>query len=351
MHTMRAAVVVEPGRLEVLDVPRPTPDPYQALVRVEACSFCSSTDVKIAYGELPFVSQYPCILGHEGVGTVIEPGPKVRYLSQGDRVLRPPAVYPGDKLGDFFSGWGGFAEYACVVDWQAKVEDLQMRADQVGLWPRLHQKVPPEMSAPGATMLITLKETLSSWQDMRLRPDSRVLVIGDGAVGLGFAYWAKILGAARVIVAGHHEDRLDRAVHIGADAVVNTHAHTLSHALAACPHTSDAERFDFILDAVGSGAAVEQALPLLAPAGVLAIYGVSSHLTANLDILRLPVGASILRASTDEPRVHTQVLQAWRLGLLKLNDFYSHVLPLEEAPRGLELLRTREAFKVVCTMD
>ncbi|MGD9518306.1 MAG: zinc-binding dehydrogenase, partial [Armatimonadota bacterium] len=321
------------------------------LVKVEACAFCSSTDVKIAYGELPFVSSYPCILGHEGVGTIIELDAKVRHLAVGDRVLRPPAVYPGEKLGEFFSGWGGFAEYACVIDWQSAVEDLQMRADQVGLWPRLHQKVPADMDAPGATMLITLKETLSSLQDMGLRPATRVLVIGDGAVGLGFAYWAKILGATRVIVAGHHEDRLQRALKFGVDATINSRGKSLPEALAAGEETSESEHFDFIIDAVGSARAIEQSVPLLMSGGVLAIYGVSSHLEATVDILRLPVGARILRASTDEPRVHQQVLDAWRLGLLKLEDFYSHILPLAEAPRGIELLRTREAFKVVCTME
>jgi threonine dehydrogenase-like Zn-dependent dehydrogenase len=231
------------------------------------------------------------------------------------------------------------------------VEDMQIQADQVGLWPRLHQKVPPEMPAPDATMLVTLKETLSSLQDMGLRPAASVLVVGDGAVGLGFACWAKIMGATRVVVAGHHQDRLERALRLGADAVINTRDNTLRQALADAQATSENERFDFIIDAVGSGKAIEESVTLLGAGGVLAVYGTSTHMEAKINILHLPVAAKILRASTDEPRVHDQVLEACRLGLVKPSDWYSHVLPLEKAPEGIELLRTRQAFKVVCVMS
>jgi 2-desacetyl-2-hydroxyethyl bacteriochlorophyllide A dehydrogenase len=350
MDTMRAVVVLGPGQVEVAEVPRPTPGPYQALAKMEACSFCSSTDVKIAYHQLPFVNEYPCILGHESVGRVVELGADVRYLREGDRLLRPTAVYPGMRLGDYASGWGGLAEYGLVTDVRAMVEDMQIQAGEVGGWLLMHQKVPADMDPADATMLITLKETLSALQDMGMRPGARVLVVGDGMVGLSFARWAKISGAVRVVVAGHHADRLARALELGADATVDSAGRTLGEALAAGPSTTAGERFDFIIDAVGEGRIVEQTLSLLAPGGTLAVYGTSAHMQACLDVLHMPVGARLLRASTDEPRVHEQVLEAVRLGLMRPRDFYTHVVPLARAPEGLELLRTRQALKVVVTM-
>jgi len=108
---MRAAIVETPGRLEIREVPLPQPGDYQALVRMEACSICNATDHKIVEGQLPFISrdQYPGILGHESVGTVVEVGPRVRHFREGDRVLRVWAVVPG--LNSF---WGGFAEFGLV---------------------------------------------------------------------------------------------------------------------------------------------------------------------------------------------------------------------------------------------
>lgn len=349
MSTMRALVVVEPGRVELREVPMPRPGPYQALAKIEACSFCSSTDVKIAAGELPFVNQYPCIIGHEALGRVIEPGPKARYLTEGLRLLRATCAYPGTMLGEYYSGWGGMAEYGLVTDLRAMVEDLQIRADQLPAVEQMHQPVPPEMSAPDGTMLITLKETLSSLQDMGMRPGARVLVVGDGAVGLAFAYWAKVMGASKAVVAGHHEARLAQGRKLGLDAAVNSSGKTLGEAVASDP--AAAGPFDFVIDAVGHHKIVEEGIPLLAAWGTLAVYGTSTHLKATVDVMAIPVGARLLRASTDEPRVHTQVLEACRMGLIRPSDFYSHVLPLERAAEGLELLRRRDALKVVVVMD
>jgi threonine dehydrogenase-like Zn-dependent dehydrogenase len=64
----------------------------------------------------------------------------------------------------------------------------------------------------------------------------------------------------------------------------------------------------------------------------------------------IPVGARLFRASTDEPRVHGQMLDAVRLGLVRPADFYSHVLPFDRAIEGLDLLKRREALKVMVTM-
>ena len=348
MPMMNALVVTAPGQIEIRRVPVPTPGPYQALVKIEACSFCSSTDLKIIDATLPFVRDYPCVLGHESVGIVVELGENVRHFAGGQRVIRPVAAYPGERIGDLASGWGGFAEFGLVTDWRAMVEDLALRADAVNPWFKMHQIVPPEIPAPDATMLITLKETLSSLAALGDVSGRSVLIIGDGAVGLCFARWAKLLGAVPVVVAGHHDSRLDHARRLGVDLAVNTSGARLSDALSSAGAPSAG--YDFIIDAVGSGGAIEEAYCILAGGGRLGVYGVSDHMTAAVDFLRLPVGAAMVRMTTDEPGVHEQVLSACRLGTIKLNDFYTHVLPLERAAEGVDLLRRRAALKVVLTM-
>ena len=89
---MKAAVITEPGRLEIAEVPDPASGPYQALVRMLACGTCSATDLKIIDGKFG-PTDYPVILGHESVGEVIEVGERVANLDVGDHVLRPCAVY------------------------------------------------------------------------------------------------------------------------------------------------------------------------------------------------------------------------------------------------------------------
>jgi threonine dehydrogenase-like Zn-dependent dehydrogenase len=94
--TMRAAVLVDVGRIEIRDVPRAAPSPTEVVVRVEAVGLCG-TDLHIVAGHANYnrdalgrplpLTTHPQILGHEIAGTVVEIGAHVRDLARGDRVI------------------------------------------------------------------------------------------------------------------------------------------------------------------------------------------------------------------------------------------------------------------------
>ena len=336
---MRAAVITEPGVLQIVETPDPTPGRYQALARMLACATCSATDLKILDGKFG-PTDYPVILGHESVGEIIEVGERVTAFQPGDHVLRPCAAYPGDKLGEYCSGWGGFAELGLVTDTQAQIAD--------GLQPpgyaQYQQPVPTAMAPADATMLITLKETLSWLQELGLRPDQSALIIGDGTVGLTFAHWAKVLGARTVAVAGHHEDRLQRALKVGADLAINSRQQDLTDVLQSAGGPA---KFDVVIDCVGGSEALHQAMALVAPGGAVSPYGTQPPKKYPVNFGLGGGRYRIQFAYGGERRVHGQMLDAVRLGLVEPSDYYSHQVPLEEAPRAFEMLRSREALKAV----
>src|SRR5687768_11318025 len=82
--TMRAAVFVSPGRLEVRDVPRPSAGPGEAIIRITLTTICG-TDVHILKGEYPV--RAGLVIGHEPVGVITELGAGVTGYELGDRVL------------------------------------------------------------------------------------------------------------------------------------------------------------------------------------------------------------------------------------------------------------------------
>jgi len=94
--TMKASVLVDVGRLEVRDVPRPQISPYQVLVRVAAVGICG-TDTHIFAGHANYntdergqpipLKVQPQILGHEVNGYVAEKGSEVVDLQMGDHVV------------------------------------------------------------------------------------------------------------------------------------------------------------------------------------------------------------------------------------------------------------------------
>ncbi|MFW6331286.1 MAG: alcohol dehydrogenase catalytic domain-containing protein, partial [Gemmatimonadota bacterium] len=82
----RAAVLAEPGRIELRSVVRPAPGPGQVVVRLEGCGVCASNLAPWAgqpWFEYPFEPGSP---GHEGWGVVESVGPGVTGVAPGDRV-------------------------------------------------------------------------------------------------------------------------------------------------------------------------------------------------------------------------------------------------------------------------
>ncbi len=88
MNSMRAMLLEAPGRpLRLGELPRPVPEPGQALLRVHACAICR-TDLHVVDGELPH-PKLPLVPGHEIVGTVLQVGEGVDRFAPGDRVGVP----------------------------------------------------------------------------------------------------------------------------------------------------------------------------------------------------------------------------------------------------------------------
>ena len=123
---MRAMILDSPGKpLRDADVPAPTPEAEQVLIRVHACGVCR-TDLHVVDGELED-PKLPLIPGHQIVGTVVETGEDVERFVVGDRVGVPWLGYTDnscrycltdrENLCDNarFTGYqidGGYAEYA-----------------------------------------------------------------------------------------------------------------------------------------------------------------------------------------------------------------------------------------------
>ncbi|MHB8996361.1 MAG: zinc-dependent alcohol dehydrogenase [Armatimonadota bacterium] len=343
MKTMLAAVAEKPGVLAVREVPMPEIEETECLVEILACGICNSTDRKLLDGHFrnrgPEV--YPGILGHESVGRVIECGRAVTSFRVGDLVLRPGASYPpGQGPSSLF---GGLAQFG-------KVKDPAHGGN------RMHQIVPPEIDPLDATMLITLKETLSWLQ--RWLPSSplpggtgilpvSLAVLGTGPVGLSFAYFARMLGCYPVVVVGRREEALRRAQQFGLDGILNTDAATMTRDLTG------GKGADRVIEAIGSDEALHLGLSLLSPQGRLGVYGIASTREAG-DMERRAIDLGLARNewaieffNPQEWAPHEQLLWLVKQGMVKLRDWYTHVVPLEETQRGFELLEGKEAFKVV----
>ncbi len=342
---MRAAITDGKGKVWIGEVPRPVPGDYECLCQTKACATCTGTDSKHIHDKLPWAQVYPGLLGHESVGVVIEVGKKVRNFREGDIVLRPAAAFPGTQLGGYTSMWGGFAEYGLVGDAAA------MRADDPDAKPnnytRFQQVIPRDagISFVDATMLITLKECASYVASSGVGLRSRVLVLGAGSVGISMIRFAKVYGAHVIAVARRDEQLAYAKDVIGANAVVNVSRQDL---VKTVDELTGGQGIDRIIDTTGSADFLQTALPTLAPNGKVGAYATYTRGTARAEIVSPELEAG---GATGEDIAHPYLLDAVKLGLVRLSDFYSHVMPLSEISRAFEMIERKEAFKVVATME
>lgn len=343
---MKAAITDGRGRLWIEDVPVPEPGDHECLCRIDACATCTGTDQKHIAGKLPFECPYPGILGHESVGTVQSVGRKVRYVKPGDRVLRPCAALPGEMLGGFHSDWGGFAEYGLAVDRQAWMEDRP--DDEPNNFSRFQQVISGDLdiSAADATMLITLKEAASFMANAEVGLFRSVAVLGAGSVGISMTRFACIFGAVPVIVVARRDAQLEYARQtIGADVVINSECEDVAERIR---EATGGRGVDRIIDTTGSIELLCATLGALAPDGKAAPYATY----AAMDTATQSIPADkLLEAVPCEDGAHAYLSRAVRQGLVTLGDFYSHRMPLDRIVEGFEMLKTKEAFKIVFEME
>jgi threonine dehydrogenase-like Zn-dependent dehydrogenase len=344
---MKAAVVVQPGKLEIRDIPEPEINDYQVLVEQLACGVCTGTDWKLLEGHFKGFHTYPAVLGHEAVGRVIKRGKKVRYFEIGDHILRPGLETIGDGT-SLYSGWGAFAEYGVAGDGKAMIEDGKSRPEDgfIDLY-YSQQKIPKEMSPVHGTMLITYKEVLSAIYRFGLRPNSSIMIFGMGPVGLSFVRFTKILGLSSIIACDVQADRLDLARTMGADVCLNVSTERPE----VWAKKNMPEGFDFVVDAVGVTGLINQAMNMIKFNGKICVYGISPETSMNLVWESGPYNWNLhfLQWPTfqEESATHDQIVNWVKMGIVDPGKFITHVLPLGDLKDALQLLRERKGLKAV----
>ncbi|MCO5221735.1 MAG: zinc-dependent alcohol dehydrogenase [Thermomicrobiales bacterium] len=215
--TMEAAVVEEFGQPLVLkEVPVPVPGPGEVLIKVSACGVCH-TDLHAARGDWPVKPALPFIPGHEATGHVVDLGPGVDHLNEGDRVGAPWLHSACGTCEYCLNGWetlcprqtntgytvnGGFAEYLT-----APAAFATRLPDQLGF-----DDAAPILCA-GVTTYKGLKET-------ETQPGEWVVISGVGGLGHIAVQYAVAMGK-RVIAVDIANDKLDLARALGAEITLN----------------------------------------------------------------------------------------------------------------------------------
>ena len=213
--TMKAAILTGYGQpLEISEVPIPKPQSGELLVKLEACGVCH-TDVHFWKGEHELPGPLPQIMGHEGVGRIVEVGSKISDWSIGDRV----------GVGYVFDTCGACRE--CLTGFETNCKEVTCTgvnvngcfAEYAVLQESWATRIPESLvSSETAPLLCAGVAAYSAIRKVKLEPGELAVIFGAGGLGAYAIQYAKLNGA-RVAVVDIDKNKLDLAKSIGADHV------------------------------------------------------------------------------------------------------------------------------------
>ncbi|MDR3050188.1 MAG: zinc-binding dehydrogenase [Oscillospiraceae bacterium] len=338
---MRGLAVDANGKLSVPQLSMPAYGPCQALVKTLSCGVCNGTDGKLIHGTFKNMHDYPMLLGHEGVGRVVEVGRNVTKYKVGDVVLLPFLYAPQDG---YFSGWGAYAEYAVVGD-----EGAFARAGQgagtpgydEGCWAQSIVRPDDAVDAAGAAMVITFREVLSAMRRFGFKPNENLVVFGAGPVGLCFTRFAKLLGMGPVVTVDIFDEKTAQAARLGADITINSKKQEAEAEIRRIfPNGADN-----IVDAVGVNDLLNQAMRLVKYNGKICGYGISAKLDMQLDWSGGPYNWTLqfvqFPSKYEEYQAHSQVMAWINAGVLHPADYISDVIPFAQITAAFDLAEKR----------
>ncbi|MCL2093779.1 MAG: zinc-binding dehydrogenase [Treponema sp.] len=340
--TMKTLVVDAGHALHIKEVPLPKYNRCQALVKMESCGICNGTDLKIIHGTFKNFHNYPAILGHEGVGRVVEVGDQVRSFKPGDLVLLP---FIDEPLDGNYSGFGSFSEYAIIGDLQAYLAEgwgPPSPEFREAYYAQTLIKPSDKVNPVEASMIVTFREVLSAMRRFQFNPNESLLVMGAGPVGLCFTKFAKLLGLGTVICTDIDDEKTALASSMGADYAFNPLKTNLGGELKKL----FPQGIDKVVDAVGINDLINQAMELINYNGKICCYGISPELGMNLDWSRAPYNWTIQFVQwplkIEEYEAHAQVMAWINQGVLEPAQFISHVFDFKDIIQAFALVEEKK---------
>lgn len=340
---MKAMLLSEYKKLEIVDMPIPECGPNDLLVRVKACGICGS-DIH-GWDGSSGRRQPPLVMGHEAAGVVAEVGSQVSQFAAGDRVTFDSTVSCGhcsacrrgsinlcenrQVLGvscDEFRRHGAFAEYVIVPQ-------------------NISYKLPDELPFEHAALIEAVSIAVHAANRSPIRLGDTAVVVGSGMIGLLVVQAVRLAGCARVIAVDLEDSKLEIAKSLGADFVLNPKTVDVP---AAVKELSGGKGAAVSLEVVGATPTVRTAIECTRKGGAITLVG---NLAPSVD---LPLQAIVTReltlygscASNGE---YPECIEYLRRGAIRVEPLITAQATLDEGPSWFARLYDGEpgAMKVL----
>jgi L-iditol 2-dehydrogenase len=273
MTTMKALVLTEYNHFELQDVAKPTINPNEVLVRVQAVGICGS-DVHGMDGStgrrVP-----PIVMGHEASGIIAEVGSDVKDWATGDRVTFDSTVY---ALDDWYSRRGMYnlsdgREVVGVSTGTPERPGFKRQgafAEYVSVPQHILYAIPENVTFTQAALVEPVAVALHAVSLTPVQINDSAVVVGSGMIGLFVIQALKLAGCGTIIAIDLDDDRLALATKLGATHSINARSADVAQQVQALTHGRGA---DVSFEVVGAGPTVKTAIDCVRKGATVTLVG------------------------------------------------------------------------------
>jgi L-iditol 2-dehydrogenase len=340
---MRAAFLKTEERLVMIDVQMPTiQGPDQILIKVKTVGVCGS-EVHAFHGSHPF-RKAPVLLGHEMAGDVVSVGESVVNFKKGDRVLVDPQWGCGEcaycRTGDInlcpsrrvlgTSAWpGAFGEYVVAPE-------------------KSVLRLPDSLSYTQGSLIEPLSVAVHVARHANVSAHKSVAILGTGSIGSMLVGVCHAYGAKTVVAVDIHEHCLDMARRrMGATHTLPSPDEKLADRVN---DLTSGEGVDIVFVTADEPTLVTQGMEMAKRRGRIMLVALLTSSPLRLTAYEILRKELEIVGNINANRENVQQAIALAVsGQVDVNAVATHVLPIEEAQRGMELASTKDdnAIKVI----
>ncbi|MEV7574711.1 zinc-binding dehydrogenase [Pseudarthrobacter sp. NPDC089323] len=334
-------VVVRTEGIILTDAPKPEPLSHEILVETTVTGVCGS-DTHAAAGHHPFVP-LPYNPGHEVVGIVRQVGESVNGISVGDHITVEPTL-PCWNCKMCSTGRSNICEnlrfFGCGYDQGGMADFFTIPANRVHV-------IPEGMSDLQAALIEPLSTPVHAVRLSGGVEGKAVVIIGAGTIGLLVLAAARHAGARKIVVTDMLPSKRERALRLGADAVLEANRSDLIEAVRA----ELGESADVVFDCVSIQSTVDLSVKLASKGGTVMVVGVPAKpVTVALPELQ-DLQVRLQGSATYMPEDYEEAIKIIQAGNVTAEDFITSQFSFEDVAEAFRASAGGEEVKVVLTRE
>lgn len=327
---MKAAIMTDLMQVHLEDIEVPKIKENEVLVKVEYVGVCGSDLHYYESGKIgDFIVEPPFILGHEAAGLVVEVGSKVSHLRIGDRV----AMEPGKTCGECeFCKSGKYNLCKDVIFFATPPVDGVFK-EYVAHDANLCFKLPENVSSMEGALIEPLAVGLHAAKQGNASLGQIAVVTGTGCIGLTSILSLKAMGVSKVIVVDIIDKRLEKALELGADIVINAKKEDV---IAKIMEITDGKGVDLGIETAGSEITASQLIKVAKKGSTIVLVGYSA--SGNMT---LPIGMALDKELTFKSvfryrNIYPMAIEAVASGQINIKNVVTHYFELDHIKEALD---------------